>query len=183
MRHRVLLPFLLAASALVVSAGAAQPLSAQAVFGPQLAWGNDSDFGVGARIEFGLGDLVGLDEAPFSDLFGQATATYFFTDCGGGFFRGGTGVDCSFFEIAASAAVPFDLDEDFTPYAGAGLHLGRFGASTSGVSSSETKLGLGLIGGVKFPFAGVEAFAEGKINLGTYDQLVIQFGVLFGPSR
>jgi opacity protein-like surface antigen len=173
----------LAASVLVVSAGAVQPLGAQAVFGPQLAWGNDSDFGIGARVEFGLGDLVGLDEAPFSDIFAMTTATYFFTDCGGGFFPGGTGVDCSFFEIAAGAAVPFDVDEDFTPYAGAGIHLGRFGASTSGESSSQTKLGLGLVGGVKFPLGGTAAFAEGKINLGTYDQLVIQFGVLFGPSR
>lgn len=182
MRHRTFL-LLFAVSTLGVSAVATQPLSAQAVFGPQLAWGDNTDFGVGGRVEFGLGDLVGLEEAPFADIFGQATATFFFPDCGGGFFGGGTGVDCSFFEIAASAAVPFDLDEDFTPYAGAGLHLGRFGVSSGGTSDSETKLGLGLLGGVKFPLGGVNAFAEGKINLGTYDQVVLQFGVLFGPSR
>lgn len=156
----------------------ATPAEAQVSFGPQVAWGDDTDLGVGARAEFGLADAFGITEGPFAELYGMGTATYFFMDCGGGF--GSDGVDCSYIEFNANGAVPFELEGSATPYAGAGLHLGRVSVSGGGFSSSDTEIGLNLLGGVKFPLGGLQGFGEAKLGLGGADQFVLAGGVLFG---
>ncbi len=152
----------------------AQPAQAQVSFGPQLAWGDDTDLGIGGRAEFGLADAFGIDEDPFADLFGMATATYFFWDCDRGFDD--VDEDCSYFEINGNAAVPFEVESSAVPYAGAGLHIGRLSVG----NASDTEVGLNLLGGVHFPLGALRGFGEAKLGLGGADQFVIAGGVMFG---
>jgi opacity protein-like surface antigen len=155
---------------------AAQPATAQVSFGPQLAWGDDTDLGIGARVHFDLADMFGVEDGFFADLFGMGTGTYFFIDCP-------SGVSCSFLEFNANAGVPFDIDGSVTPYAGAGIHLARASVSFQGFSESDTEFGLNILGGIFFPLGGLRGFAEAKFGISGADQLVLAGGVLFGGGR
>lgn len=157
----------------------AQPAQAQVSFGPQLAWGDATDLGIGARAEFGLGEAFGFTESPFAELYGSATATYFFWDCGGGFGPGGADLDCNYIELNANGAIPFEIDAGVTPFVGAGLHLGRTSVSSSGFSDSDTEVGLNILGGLQFPLGGYGGFVEGKFGLTGADQFVLSTGILF----
>lgn len=156
-----------------------QPAHAQTSvsFGPQLAWGDGSDLGIGARAEFGLGETFGLTERPFSDLYGSATATYFF--CGSGFGPADSGVDCSYVELNGNGVIPFDIDAEVTPFAGAGMHLGRASARGDAGRDSNTEIGLNILGGLQFPLGAYSGFVEGKFGIIGVEQFVLSTGIMF----
>lgn len=157
----------------------AQPANAQTSvsFGPQLAWGDGSDLGIGARAEFGLGETFGLTESPFTDLYGSATATYFF--CGSGFGPANSGTDCSYVELNGNGVIPFEIDAEVTPFAGAGLHLGRTSIRQEGTRFSNTEIGLNFLGGLQFPLGAYSGFVEGKFGIVGVDQFVLSTGIMF----
>lgn len=166
--------------AMATVAVTAQPAQSQTRFGPQVAWADDFDLGVGGRLDFGLGNLFGVDDGPFQNLFGSTTATYFFTDCGF------SEIDCSYIEFEGNLGVPFTLDgASIQPFAGAGLHVGRFSVDDDfdtpfgSFSSSSTEVGLNLLGGIFFPLGDLSGFAQGKIELAGGEQFIISAGVLF----
>lgn len=173
MRTFVLAMFALAGSALL-----AQPAQAQVDFGPQIAWGDDTDFGVGGRIDFGIGNAFGVDDGPFANLFGSAAATYFFVDCP-------SNADCSYFEIDGNLAVPFTLEgNSLRPYAGAGIHVARWsvdfdGVGIPGADVDDTEVGLNLLGGIFFPISDLDGFVQGKFGLAGAEQFVLSAGILF----
>jgi hypothetical protein len=165
----------LLAGALLVFA-AAQPAAAQVRFGPHLAWGEDTDLGVGGRVLFDMAGLFGITEGFFTDLTGQAGGTYYFWDCDHGFDE----VDCSALQFDFDGIVPFQVESAVTPFAGVGFHLARFSAENLGESDSETEFGMNVLGGIFFALGSLDAFAEAKLGLAGAEQLSLSAGILFG---
>lgn len=159
--------FAAVAAALVVGTADAE---AQA-FGIQGSWGDDTDFGVGARLELGLPNLF-TAEPPLSNTFLIGSFDYFFPDFCDAFD------DCSYWEFNANLAVPITATS-IDPYAGLGLNVGRM--SVADVSDSE--VGLNLLGGLRFALGGLSAFGEGRFVLGGVEQFVLSLGVLVGGTR
>jgi opacity protein-like surface antigen len=154
----------------------AQPADAQVRFGPHLAWGEDTDLGIGGRLLFDLADVFGVTDGFFEDLTGQGGATYYFWDCN----SSATSVDCSALQFDFDALVPFTIESSVTPYAGAGFHLARFSVDTPVSDGSETEFGVNILGGIFFDLGGLDAFAEAKLGLAGAEQLSLSAGVLFG---
>jgi hypothetical protein len=127
--------------------------TAQVTFGPQLVLFDVEDLGIGARVDFQLGDLFGAEEGPFSALFATANGNYVFN-----------GVDnLTTLVFNGNAAVPFAVEAAVTPYAGAGLNLIR----SSFEDFSDNSTGLNILGGVFFDLSGIPAFAELLSSAGT----------------
>lgn len=161
---------LLIAAATVAAIGVmAAPAHAQ--FGVQVNYADDFDFGVGARAQFGLGDMLAA-EGGLGDLLGVVSFDYYFPDCGL--------ADCTYWEINGNALYPLEIENsDLAPYVGGGLHIGRFDVDGFG---NDTEVGLNAVGGLNFDLGGFATFVEAKIELGGAEQFVLTFGGLFGGS-
>ncbi len=162
------------------------PAQAQVTFGPQLAWGDDTDFGIGGRINFDLAGPLAIDDGLFQNLFASATGSYFFDDCGSGV---PDAVDCSFIEFNGNANVPFTIeDSSVSGYLGSGVHLARFSVDTNSVNqtpglflpTTDTEVGLNVLGGFMFPVSDLTGFVEGKFGLVGAQQFILSAGILFG---
>jgi hypothetical protein len=155
---------------------------AQVSFGPHIAWGDDTDFGVGGTINFGLGNAFGIEDGAFANLFGSVGATYFFFDCTPGFNL--DSVNCTYYEINGNLAVPFTIEgSSIQPYVGAGIGLahGSYSYPLFGeFDYSNTDVGLNILGGIFFPLGGLKGFAQGKFELSGGEQFVLSGGILFG---
>jgi hypothetical protein len=144
-------------------------------FGGQLSWGSDSDVGVGARAEFPLTNML-TKTGVFSRAFIVTQFDWYFVDCP-------SGVDCSYWELNPTFAVPLQTTS-LRPYLGAGLNVAHASVDVPGVGSgSETETGVNLLGGLKFTLGGAEAFSEARVSLGGGEQFALSFGFLFGGSR
>jgi hypothetical protein len=153
---------------------------AQVSFGPYVAWADDTDLGVGGRVDVGLGNAFGADSGPFQNIFLNSGVTYFFWDCDEGFDE----VDCSFIEINGNLAVPFTLEgSSIQPYAGTGLNIARVSVEVSDNpfldEADDTEVGLNVLGGIFFPISDLRGFAEAKIELSGGEQFVLSAGILF----
>lgn len=164
---------------LVVAVGlfALSPLQAhaQAAFGPALAWGDDTDFGIGGRLDIPMGSALGVTDGSFSNIFFSGTFTYFFIDCR----------RCSYYEINGNLAVPFEIEGSSVGlYAGSGIRIGHVSRDLPEDNYSDTDVGLNLLGGLTFPLADeLGGFVEGKFGLvgsGVSEQFVLSAGILFG---
>jgi len=155
MKHRTLTLFAL----LALCAGAGAPLSAQLRFGAQADWGDNTDFGIGGRLEHGLTKLF-----PNVPLRAAASFDYFFP-----------GNSLNYWEINYNVFYQLKADA-LTPYAGGGLVLAY--ASAGGGSNSD--LGVNLGGGLKFATGGkMTPFIEARVELGAGEQFVLTGGLLF----
>ena len=135
-------------------------LQGQVRWGAQVLWGDDTDIGIGARLEYRAKSLFGN-----TPITSAAHLDWYFP-----------GNSVTYLELN------YNLYYDFTaksvaPYAGGGLRLGY--ASSSG--NSDTDIGLNLGGGMKFKSSGkVTPFVEGRFTLGgDVEQLVLAGGILF----
>jgi hypothetical protein len=140
-------------------------------FGVQGSWGDETDFGIGARLELGLPDVF-TTEPPLSNTFLIGSFDYFFPEFCDGFD------DCSYWELNANLAVPITATS-IDPYAGLGLNIGR----ASFADESDSEVGLNLLGGLRFALGGLSAFGEGRFVLGGSEQFVLSLGVLVGGTR
>ncbi|MEX0837280.1 MAG: hypothetical protein WD101_03030 [Gemmatimonadota bacterium] len=136
------------AAALVAVPSFAQ---AQATLGPQIAYHNDFDFGVGAALTLSADAIH--EQVDF--LFDFA---WFFPEV--------DGVD--YFELNGGLVYDFILDEStVTPFALAGLNVASISVDTPLGGGDNTELGLNLGGGLKFnagalrPMVGVRLEIEG----------------------
>ena len=167
---------LLAVVALVPTQAAAQrraaprpaPRSAdQPSFGLQLDWGNDPDFGIGARGVFPLGSLF-----PKVPLDGIVSFDYFFP-----------GNNVTYWEINGNVVYRFTVprSSSFGPYAGGGLNIAHASVTVAGVSASDTKAGLNLVGGTTIKVKGshLTPFIEGRGEVGGGKTFIITGGVRF----
>lgn len=135
------------AAALVAVPSLAQ---AQATLGPQIAYHNDFDFGVGAALTLSADAIHEQVDFLFDFVW---------------FFPEVEGIDV--FELNGGLLYDFILDEStVTPFALAGLNLASFSFDAPGVDN-QTELGLNLGGGLKFnagtlrPMVGVRLELEG----------------------
>ncbi|MGE0354185.1 MAG: outer membrane protein [Gemmatimonadales bacterium] len=159
---------LAAVAALVLGAGVGG-LAAQTSFGGQINWGDDSDLGIGGRIEFGLANMVNVPELKAIGSF-----DYFFPDAP-------SGVDVTYWEINGNVAYQFTkVKGRILPYAGGGLNIAHGSASFGGFSGGDTKVGLNLMGGIDFKTSGrLTPFVEAKFEAGGGEQFVLSGGILF----
>lgn len=155
------------ATALAISAG---NLHAQRL-GAQLSWGDDTDLGLGARVEVGLPNVFTTTGALARTYF-IGSFDYFFVDCN----------ECTYWELNGNLAVPIAA-AGVDPYVGAGLNIAHISLDLGILDDqSDTELGVNLLGGVRFPIGTVSSFGEARLELGGGEQFVLTFGVLFGGS-
>ena len=165
--------------AIVMVAAASAPAAAQTVFGPQISWGDDSDLGIGARLETPLSQLMTAtdQESPLNDMWLIGSFDWFFPG------DAMEGMDLTYWEINANLAYPFDV-EGLRPYAGGGLNIAHAGVdfedNTFFEDMSETEVGLNVLGGLKFLLGTLDAFAEARIELGGGEQFVLSGGFFLG---
>ena len=136
-------------------------------FGLQLDWGNDPNFGIGGRAVFSLRSLV-----PRTPLDGIVSFDYFFP-----------GNSVHYWEINGNVAYRFRVPRSSSlgPYAGGGLNIAHASVSVAGVSASDTKAGLNLLGGTTFKVKGshLTPFAEARGELGGGKTFILTGGVRF----
>ncbi len=180
MRQLIGIVLLLAAVALIPAQSAAQrrPAARAAAsparrpsFGVQLNWSSDYDFGIGGRGVFPLQSLF-----PKTTLDGIVSFDYFFPSAP-------SGVSAHYWEINGNVAYRFRVPSrsSLAPYAGGGLNIAHASASSGGVSVSDTKAGLNLLGGTTFKMKGskLTPFVEGRGEIGGGKTFVITGGVRF----
>lgn len=121
----------------------------QVSVGPQLLVFDMEEVGIGGRLDVELGEPLGIEQEPFSGLFGSAHANYVFSNS-----------DVSWLLFDFNPAVPFEIEPAVTPYAGAGLNVTRVSID----DFSDTNAGLNLLGGLLFDLGNVPAFAEVRFS-------------------
>jgi opacity protein-like surface antigen len=154
----------LAVLAFLVAAPAAK-VEAQVAFGPQVVLYDFEDFGLGGRVDFGLGEVIGMQEGLLRGLFGTFNANYVFNDS-----------DVTQLVFNANVGVPFAVAGSIQPYAGAGLNHNR--VSIEGFSASSS--GLNLLGGIFLGLGTLPAFAELQYSTTGTGYLSLSVGLLFG---
>ncbi|MFB6230376.1 MAG: outer membrane beta-barrel protein [Salinibacter sp.] len=154
--------------------------------------GSEATIKIGPRIGLPVGDLsdagtlfFGAEgRADLGDLpvVANASFDYYLTDI----------ENTTYFAVDLNALYEFGIEnQSFVPYAGGGLGITRVSFETQGVdipgggtvggtSSSETEIGLNLVGGARFPVGSIEPFAQLNITLGDTQRVGITGGLLFG---
>ncbi|MBL8986435.1 MAG: hypothetical protein SFV24_21480 [Gemmatimonadales bacterium] len=154
------------AGAVLLVGLASKPAEAQVQFGANVVWGDDADFGVGARLGFPLGQA--LKDKGITAL---ATFDYFFPDYGTLWELTGNGV----YNIKSSGSV--------SPYVGAGVSFASASVDNcpATIDCSSSDFGLNVLGGIKFKAMGnVVPFVEARFGIRDGSQLAIAGGVYFG---
>ncbi|MFQ5890332.1 MAG: hypothetical protein ACE5JR_09810 [Gemmatimonadota bacterium] len=142
-------------------------LNAQARFGGQLSFGDSQDVGLGARLMLGVESLKRVE---FNGSF-----DYFFPD-------EPVGGDRDYWELNGNLAYFFDVGSatSLAPYAGGGLNIAHGSRTFSdGRDTSDTDLGLNLLGGTRFGSGPVIPFAELRVEVSGGEQFLITGGVIF----
>ncbi|MCU0241312.1 MAG: porin family protein [Vicinamibacteria bacterium] len=180
MRIRTLLMTTLATLALTSAVWAAPKAASdekKASFDVHGNWGEDTDFGVGARATLKLDDV-------YKGVEVQGGFDYYFpsTEEADDF-----GVDFKYWEINANVLynLPMQGQSSIKPYVGAGLcyahasgsasvDMGSFGTFES--SASDNQIGLNLIGVIKIQ---KNLFVEAKYEIQDGSQFVVTAGFRF----
>ena len=95
----------------------------------------------------------------------------------------GFGEDMKFFAINAEAAYRFSSTwETWTPYLGGGIGANIKSVDSGGSNSSQTDLGINLLGGFEKGFYnGNRFFVEAKVSVNDIPDLKIAVGMTFYP--
>ena len=147
----------------------------QVLLGPEIAWNDDFDIGIGAGVEFGLESVT-----PGLGLYGDFL--YFFP---GDVDLGTVGkVSQKYFEFNANAVYTFPLkNSTITPFALAGANFGNADVDYEGfgeeIDSSDDgfKVGANLGGGIQFNLGSFRPRVGARFVLGGYEGFTI-FGFL-----
>lgn len=123
----------------------AVPSQAQVLLGPEVAWNDDADFGVGVGVEVGMPSLD-----PAVAFLGDFL--WFFPD-----------FDADYFEFNGNLTYDLPLEETtVVPFGLAGLNVAR----VSGNGGGDTDVALNLGGGVKFNMGSFRPRVAGRFALG-----------------
>jgi opacity protein-like surface antigen len=145
-------------AALILLLGVApQDGHAQVAFGVQGNWGSESDLGVGARA------LVNIAGSNFEAV---GSIDRFFPEN-----------NLDWWDFNANLMYHFHIQPSLLPYLGGGLNVARL----SNDNVSDSKAGLNVAGGLRFP-GNLTPFVELRAVVSGRDQLVLTGGVLFGPT-
>ena len=135
--------------------------SAQFTLGPQLNWGADSSFGLGARAEYAWSFDPGTLTIGSFD--------YFFPKNG----------DWWEININIGHTIPVKTDP-LGLYAGGGFNWAHVSfKNTAGNTISDNKFGLNLLAGLKYFLTNVTPYAEIRVEIGGGKQVVFSGGALF----
>ncbi len=153
------------AALLILSLG--QEASAQVRFGAQLDYAADTDFGLGVRAGFPLGESLkqkGVEALVTFDYFFPKGFTYWTATANG-----------LYHFTSESSTVK--------PYVGGGLSLGHssFDTASPGIGASATDVGLNVAGGIRFKAQDrFLPFVEARYELKRGGQFIIAAGAYFG---
>ncbi|HVH08553.1 MAG TPA: hypothetical protein VM736_02050, partial [Gemmatimonadales bacterium] len=92
------------------------------------------------------------------------------------------GTSLTYWEINGDVAYRFRVPavSSFRPYGGAGLNIAHASATAGGVSASDTKAGLNVLGGTTFKVKGsLTPFVEARGEIGGGKTFVLTGGILF----
>lgn len=152
----------------------ALPGNAQLHFGPHVAAGSDSGFGLGAQAAFPLRVGPGF-------MDGSLDGTYF--------LGGGSAVD-SWLDANLNVRMVIPLAADFSTRVGGGLNASFISLDTPGTptTDTETEFGLNLLFGLEYPRDGIlggRAIPYGEVRavIGGSEQVVFSAGLLFGRRQ
>lgn len=152
--------------ALVVAIAVLAPHSAaaQTRFGMQVSVADDMDVGLGMRLRSD-GRWM-FPRSPVSTIVSFDV-----------FFPGG---DVTYFELNGNMVYNFNPRASAVrPYVGSGLHIARIDRGDF-PGSSDSELGLNVVGGLAFPAAGrAVPFVEVKLGIGGGEQLMLSGGFHF----
>lgn len=160
------------AGVLLMTFAAARGVQAQR-FGPQVAFGDDTDFAIGARGILALGSIGNAGE---QNVDGVLSFNYFIDACD----------NCTYFEIDGLGKYNFNPSGSVVPYVVGGIDIAYFSFDYDeaipgvDIDDSDTEIGLAAGGGIEFRLGELDAFADGRFTIGGAEQLVLAFGILFG---
>jgi opacity protein-like surface antigen len=153
------------AAGFLLVAGATR-VEAQGVrFAPQLSVGDDSDLGVGARINFDLSSSFGSP-----GFNGIVSFDYFFP-----------GNDVNYWELNGNLTwlIP-SVRGNVRPYIGGGLNYAHASIDNCAGDCSNSDAGINLLGGINFKTRGrIMPFLEARVSLGGGEQFVLTGGIYF----
>jgi hypothetical protein len=140
-------------------------------FGAELALGTETDFGIGARVVFGLRSLFRR-----TPIDGQVGFQYFFPSKP-------AGTSFTYWEINGNLAyrIP-NMRGNLAPYVGGGLNIAHASVDVPGLGGgSNTEVGLNFLAGTTLKVRGTTIpFAEARVRAGGGpDQLVLAAGARF----
>lgn len=165
--------------AAAVTFGASSEAQAQFTFGPQAAFHDDADFGVGAWFS-----------VPMASIHEQvsilANFLYFFPD-GGVDLGAGNSVDVSYWELNGGLKYDFPMSGSIVPFVMAGLNVGKYSVDYDGplddfidVGYGDTEIGLNVGGGLTTTLGdSLTGLLGGRIELGGGEGFVIEAGLGF----
>lgn len=146
-------------------------LPAQVDIGAQGSWGDDSDFGVGARLTIGIPSAA----VPIAVI---GSFDWFFPSQP-------TGIDLTYWEANGNVVFMFPIqDPRFRPYGGLGLNVARIeskvdpAVGTPGLTSfEETNLGLNLLVGALLDVGKLKPYGEARFQIEGGKQFVLTAGI------
>lgn len=147
--------------------GMTDAVQAQFRLGPLVAFGTDTDLGLGAKAKFDLNDQFKISPS-FIFLASESEETVLGK------------VSSTIFEINGDVHYAFSDNGNVMFYGLGGLNIVSVSAKVFGVSASTTDIGLNLGAGGEFVVGDkFNAFAEAKFGLGGAEQLLISAGIYF----
>ena len=159
------LKVLAAAAAILVLAGVSTAQAQGVRFAPEVSLGEDSDFGIGARVNVDLSSTFGSP-----GFNGIASFDYFFP-----------GDNINYWELNANLTwmVP-GVRGKVRPYVGGGLNYGHGSVDNCTGNCSDGDVGINLLGGMNLQTrTKIMPFIEAKFTLGGGDQFVLTGGMYF----
>jgi len=147
----------------LLSVAAPRAADAQVYIGPEVAFNDDADFGIGGGLEF---DMPSVD--PRLSYLGDFL--FFFPD----------GFDYFEFNTNLTYDLPLE-DSSIVPFVLSGLNVAR--VSTEGIDdASDTEIGLNIGGGIKFDAGDLSPRVTGRFNLFSSESFTLTFFVPFRVS-
>lgn len=137
-------------------------------FGAQLIYGDDSDIGIGGRLEIPTPDLRAQTRLAFD-------FNWYFPD-------ESPGVDITFWEIDANWLHTVGTATEGAPayYLGGGLNFAYSSVDfDSGGDDTDKDLGVNFLGGVTMPVGVVSIIGELRITIAGTEQYTLGVGLLF----
>lgn len=163
------------AACLAALALAPAAATAQIGIAPQISRGDDSDFGVGARLAFRLPTQVPLELTGAFDFF----------------FPSEDFID-SYWEVNANVNYIVEAVESlFVPYVGGGLNVAGVKTKDAELPGggtiegrSDTEIGANLLGGIRYLGTAATPYVEVRYEINGGEQVVFTLGLIFsiGPG-
>ena len=140
--------------------GTASEAQAQSRFGVQASFADDADFGVGARLA--------LAPPAGSPVRIMASFDWFFPDA-----------PVDYWELNGNVVymVPV-VNSAVAPYVGGGLNVAHVSVDGGTIGSSDTDMGLNLLGGMEFG-GQLPLYLEARVEISGGEQFVITGGFYF----